>query len=57
MPIVRGYETQYGFPHLPESSVGIAIGWAVLNLILFARADIEMPDLKFYVTISIPRCS
>lgn len=34
--------------------LGIAIGWAVLNLILFARADIEMPDLKFYVTISIP---
>ncbi len=34
--------------------LGIALGWAVLNLIMFSRADIEMPDIKFDVTLSLP---
>jgi putative ABC transport system permease protein len=31
--------------------VGLALGWAALSAILFARAEVEAPDLKFIVVI------
>lgn len=31
--------------------IGLVLGWAALSAVLFSRAEIEMPDLKFVIVI------